>query len=147
MKVSTRARYGTRAMLDVALHCEEGPVHLKDIARRQQVSKKYLEHIASRLKVAGLLRSVRGTRASTSLARSPSDIRLSEIFQVLEGPIAPVECVDSPESCPRSSTCATRDIWAQMGQLLRGFLESMTLEDLCRQQAEKDRPARPMYNI
>ncbi len=134
-------------MLDVALHGGEGPVHLKDIARRQQVSKKYLEHITSRLKAAGLLRSVRGTRANTSLARPPSEIKLSEIFQVLEGPISLLECVDSPECCPRSSTCATRDIWVEMGQLLGGFLESMTLADLCRHQREKERPGGAMYYI
>lgn len=147
MKVSTRARYGTRAMLDVALHSEEGPVHLKDVAQRQQLSRKYLEHIASRLKAAGLLRSDRGTRARTSLARPPSEIRLSEIFQVLEGPVTLLECVDGPECCPRSSACATRDVWTQMGQLLGSFLESMTLEDLCRQQREKDGPAGSMYYI
>jgi Rrf2 family cysteine metabolism transcriptional repressor len=147
MKVSTRARYGTRAMLDVALHADEGQVHLKDVAERQQLSRKYLEHIASRLKAAGLLRSVRGTRASTSLARPPSEIRLSEIFQVLEGPVALVECIDSPERCPRSSTCATRDIWMEMGQLIGGLLESMTLADLCRLQREKERPAGAMYYI
>jgi Rrf2 family cysteine metabolism transcriptional repressor len=147
MRVSTKTRYGTRAMLDVALHGDEGPVHLKDIARRQQVSEKYLENITSRLKAAGLLRSVRGTRANTSLARPPSEIRLSEIFHVLEGPLALLECVDSPERCQRSSNCATRDIWTRMGQLLSSFLESMTLEDLCRQQREKEAPASPMYYI
>lgn len=134
-------------MLDVALHSDEGPVHLKDVARRQQLSRKYLEHITSRLKAAGLLRSVRGTRARTSLAKPPSDIRLSEIFQVLEGPVTLLECVDSPECCPRSSACATRDVWTQMGQLMRSLLESMTLEDLCRQQREKERPAAAMYYI
>ncbi len=134
-------------MLDVALHCREGPVHLKDIARRQQVSKKYLEHLTSRLQAAGLLRSIRGTRARTSLGRPPSEIRLSEIFQVLEGPFALLECVDSPEPCPRSSNCATRDIWTRMGQLLSAFLESMTLENLCSQQREKEQPASAMYYI
>jgi len=147
MKISTRGRYGTRAMLDVALHYTEGRVHLKDIARRQQVSKKYLEHLISRLQTAGLLRSTRGTRAEISLARPPSEIRLSEIFQTLEGPIALLDCVDNPERCPRSSTCATRDIWMQMGQLLSAFLESKTLEDLCRQQREKERPASATYHI
>jgi len=134
-------------MLDVALHYTEGRVHLKDIARRQQVSKKYLEHLISRLQTAGLLRSIRGTRAEISLARPPSEIRLSEIFQTLEGPIAILDCVDNPERCPRSSTCATRDIWMQMGQLLAAFLESKTLEDLCRQQREKERPASATYHI
>jgi Rrf2 family cysteine metabolism transcriptional repressor len=147
MKLSTRGRYGTRAMLDVALHCAEGPVHLKDIARRQEVSKKYLEHLISRLEAAGLLRSIRGAGGGISLARPPSEIKLSEILQTLEGPIALVECVDNPEWCSRSSSCATRDIWMQMGQLLSDLLESKTLEDLCRQQCEKEEPALAMYYI
>ena len=147
MKLSTRGRYGTRAMLDVALHCAEGPVHLKDIARRQELSKKYLEHLTSRLEAAGLLRSIRGAGGGMTLARPPSEIKLSEIFQTLEGPIALVECVDNPEWCPRSSSCAPRDIWMQMGQLLSALLESKTLEDLCRQQREKEQPASAMYHI
>ena len=115
-------------------------MHLRDIARRQEMSKKYLEHLISRLEVAGLARSIRGAGGGISLARPPSEIRLSQIFQALEGPIVLVECVDNPRWCPRSSRCATRDIWMQMGQLLSAFLESQTLEDLCRQQREKEQP-------
>jgi len=143
MKLSTKGRYGTRAMLDVALQGGEGPVHLRDIARRQEISKKYLEHLVSRLEVAGLLRSIRGAGGGISLTRPPSEIKLSQIFQTLEGPIVLVGCVDSPQWCPRSSGCATRDIWMQMGQLLSDFLESQTLEDLCRQQREKEQPLHP----
>jgi Rrf2 family cysteine metabolism transcriptional repressor len=147
MKLSTRGRYGTRAMLDVALHCAEGPVRLKDIARRQEVSKKYLEQLISRLEATGLLTSIRGAGGGISLARPASDIKLSEILQTLEGPIALVECVDNPERCPRSSSCATRDIWMEMDQRLSDLLESKTLEDLCRQQREKEQPALAMYYI
>lgn len=147
MKLSTRGRYGTRAMLDVALHCAEGPVRLKDIARRQEVSKKYLEQLISRLEAAGLLTSVRGTGGGISLARPASDIKLSEIFQTLEGPIAFVDCVDNDEWCSRTSSCATRDIWMEMGQLLSDFLESKTLEDICHQQREKEQTAPGMYHI
>jgi Rrf2 family protein len=143
MKLSTRARYGTRAMLDVALQGREGPVHLKDIARRQEMSKKYLAHLTSRLEAAGLIRITRGAGGGISLARSASEIRLSQIFQTLEGPIVLVACVDNPQWCPRSSRCATRDIWMQMEQLLSAFLESQTLEDLCCQQREKEQPRQP----
>ena len=143
MKLSTRVRYGTRAMLDVALQGSEEPVHLKDIARRQEISKKYLEHLTSRLEAAGLLRSIRGAGGGISLARPASEIKLSQIFQTLEGPIALVECVDNPRWCPRSSRCATRDIWMQMGHLLSDFLESQTLEDLCCQQREKEQQGYP----
>jgi len=119
-------------------------VPLKDIAERLEVSKKYLEHQTSRLEAAGLLRSRRGARGGMSLARSPSDITLSDIFQTLEGQIPLADCVESPDQCPRSDTCATRDLWMEMGQLLSNYLESKTLEDLCRQQREKERPARPV---
>ena len=144
MKLSTRVRYGTRAMIDVGLHCTEGLVRLKDIAERLQVSRKYLEQQTSRLEAAGLLRSRRGARGGMNLARPPSEIRLSDIFQTLEGPIPLVECIDSPDQCPRSDTCAARCIWMEMGQLLTTFLESKTLEDLCGQQREKERLAWPV---
>jgi len=147
MKLSTRGRYGTKAMIDVALHGAEGPVHLKDIARRQQVSKKYLEHLTSRLEAAGLLRGVRGAGGGISLARPASEIKLSEILQALEGPIDLVGCVHNADWCSRSNDCATRDIWMEMGQLLSDFLESKTLEDLCRQQREKEQTAPGMYHI
>ncbi len=147
MKLSTRGRYGTRAMLDVALHCAEGPVRLKDIARRQEVSKKYLEHLISKLEAAGLVSSIRGAGGGMTLARPASEIKLSEILQALEGPIDLVGCADSAERCSRSSSCVTRDIWTEMGQLLNDFLESMTLEDICRQQREKDQLVPAMYHI
>ncbi|UCH86738.1 MAG: RrF2 family transcriptional regulator [Dehalococcoidia bacterium] len=147
MKLSTRGRYGTRAMLDVALHCSQGPVRLKDIAQRQEVSKKYLEHLISRLETAGLLTSIRGASGGMTLARPASEIKLSEILQALEGPIDLVGCVDNADWCSRSSSCATRDIWMEMGQLLNDFLESITLEDLCRQQREKEEEALAMYYI
>ncbi len=119
-------------------------MRLKDTADRLGVSKKYLEHLTSRLEAVGLLRSTRGARGGMSLARPPSEIRLSEVFEILEGPIPLVDCGDSPELCPRSDTCATRDLWMDMGQLLTTFLESKTLEDLCREQREKERAARPV---
>ena len=131
-------------MVDVGLHCKEGPVPLKDIAERLQVSKKYLEHQTSRLEAVGLLTSRRGARGGMSLGRAASDIRLSDIFQILEGRIPLVECVDNPERCPRSDSCAARDLWMEMGELLATLLESKTLEDLCRQQRGKERAARPV---
>jgi Rrf2 family protein len=131
-------------MIDLGLHCTEGPLRLKDVAGRIQVSKKYLEHLVSRLEAVGLLRSRRGARGGISLTRPLSEIKLSEIFQILEGPIPLVDCIDNPEWCPRSDTCAARDLWMEMGQLLTTFLESKTLEDLCCQQRDKERSARPV---
>ena len=147
MNLSTKGRYGTRAMLDVALHSQEGPVHLSDIAKRQQISKKYLGHLTSRLEAAGLLRGTRGPGGGISLTRPASEIRLSDILRVLEGGNALVDCVDSSDRCPRSPSCATRDVWREMGEVLGAFLDSKTLEDICRQQRDKDQSTASIYHI
>ncbi len=147
MRLSTKGRYGTRAMLDVALHADGGLVHLKDVAQRQEVSKKYLEHLAARLEADGLLRAVRGTGGGVALARSPSDITVLDILCTLEGSLAPVECVDRPEVCSRSVNCGARDLWAELGSVMTGFLGSVTLEELCERQREKNMPAALSYSI
>ena len=147
MKLSTRARYGTRALLDLALHQGERPVILKDIAQRQQVSLRYLEHIIGSLIAAGIIRSTRGARGGVSLARPPEEIKLSEVVQVLEGSITPAECVDNPGICDRSDLCVTRDIWDELKKAMNGLLESITLQDLLGQQKSKERPRKVMYYI
>ncbi len=113
MKLSTRAQYGTRALLDLALHKGEGPVLLRDIAQRQQISPMYLEHLITPLVAAGIIRSTRGARGGVWLAKSPQEIKLSEVIGLLEGSIAPVECVSDPKYCSRSELCVTRDIWSE----------------------------------
>ena len=147
MKLSTRARYGTRALLDLALHNEEGPVLLRDIAQRQQISPPYLGHLLTPLVAAGIIRSTRGARGGVWLAKSPREIKLSEIVRLLEGPIAPVECVNDPEYCPRSNFCATRDIWGELNEAMNGVLESTTLQDLVERQKIKEPPTEVMYSI
>ena len=134
-------------MLDVALHSQEGPVRLADIAERQQISKKYLEHLTSRLEAAGLLRSTRGAGGGISLTRPASEIRLSEILRILEGANVLVDCVANPNRCPRSNSCAAQDVWREMGEVIGAFLESKTLEDLCRQQRDKEQGAVSIYYI
>ena len=147
MKLSTRGRYAMRAMLDLSLHHGEGPTLLKDIAERQQISARYLEHLILSLKAAGLVRSARGARGGFSLAKPPSQIRLIEVMQVSEGSIAPVECVSDPEVCSRASFCVTRDIWSEMNKAMNGILESTTLQDLVERQREKEQPKPRMYYI
>ena len=147
MKLSTKGRYGARAMLDLALHYGEGPVSVKDIAERQEVSERYLVHLMVSLKAAGLVKSMRGARGGFSLAEPPAQIKLSEIIQVLEGSIAPVECVDDPKACSRSERCVTRDIWAEMNRATSEVLESTTLEDLVQRQREKEKREPAMYYI
>lgn len=147
MKLSTRGRYGTRALLDLAMHYGEGPVQLKDIARRQQISVAYLEHLITPLIAGGILKSTRGSRGGVSLLRPPHEIKLSEVLQILEGSIAPVECVDSPDTCPRSGICAARDIWGELKKAMGNVLESTTLQDLVERQKRKAQPETTMYHI
>jgi Rrf2 family protein len=147
MKLSTRARYGTRALLDLAIHQDEAPIALKDVARRQQISVQYLEHLITPLITAGIVRSVRGPKGGVSLAKPPKQIVLSEIFQVLEGSIAPVECIDNPKICSRSESCVTRDIWDEMKKAMSGVLESTTLENLVERQKIKKPAKDAMYYI
>ena len=147
MKLSTKGRYGTRALLDLALHQGEGPILLRDIAERQNISLSYLEHLIAPLLAGGIARSVRGARGGVLLARPPEQIKLSEVVQLLEGPIAPVECLNDPAVCTRSESCVTRDIWSELKRVMSGVLESTTLQDLAEQQRRKEKPQEVMYYI
>jgi len=130
VRLSTKGRYGTRAMLDLAIHYGGEPVLLKDIAKRQEISERYLENIMVRLVSSGLARSARGQKGGFSLAKPPKEIRLSEVVQVLEGPIAPVECVDNPRLCNRSPDCVTIEIWGRLKKVMLDLLDSITLQDM-----------------
>lgn len=147
MKLSTKGRYGTRALLDIALHQDDSPVKLKVIAQRQQISLHYLEHIIAPLIAAGLLRSTRGAYGGVSLGKPPQEIVLSEVIQVLEGSITPVECVDDANVCSRADICVTRDVWTEVKKAMTGVLESVTLQDLVQQQKDKQNLESAMYHI
>jgi Rrf2 family cysteine metabolism transcriptional repressor len=147
MKLSTRGRYGLRALLDLALHQGEGLVLLKDIARRQEFSLPYLEHLIAPLIAAGLVKSTRGARGGVSLLKPPSEIKLSEVVQLLEGSITLVDCVNNPALCHRSALCVTRDIWVEMKEAMSQVLDSTTLQDLVERQKRKGRPEEMMYYI
>ena len=133
--------------MDLALHQGEGQILLKDVAQRQQVSLRYLEHLITPLIAAGMVRTARGPRGGVWLAKPPQEIKLSEVIQLLEGSTAPVECVNNPETCPRSDFCATRDIWGELKKVMNGVLESITLQDLVERQRGKERPEEAMYYI
>ncbi len=144
MKLTTRGRYGTRALLEIALHHGEQPVPLKEIAEKQHISLTYLEHLITPLVQGGILRSVRGVGGGVSLARAPEDIRLSEVIRLLEGSLAPAGCVSNPGICSRSPSCATHDIWSEVAQAVDRVLESVTLQNLVERQKQKQQP---MYHI
>ena len=147
MKLSTRGRYGTRTLLELALHEGEGPILLKDIAQRQQISLSYLEHLITPLIAGGLVRSIRGAKGGVSLAKPPGEIRLSEVINLLEGSVAPSECVNNPEACNRSELCVTRDIWGELKKAMDGVLESTTLQDLVKRHRRKEQTETAMYHI
>ena len=147
MKLSTRGRYGTRILLDLAMHRDQGLVLLKDVAQRQEISLRYLEHIITPLVMAGIVRSTRGAKGGVYLARPPDKIKLIEVIQVLEGSTAPVECVDSPDLCSRSKICVTRDVWTQVKTAIDKILENTTLGDLVEKQKIKELPEPAMYYL
>ena len=147
MKLSTRGRYGTRALLELALHYREGSIPLKDIARSQQISLQYLAHLITPLVAAGTVSSIRGPRGGVSLAKPPEEIKLSEVIGLLEGSIAPVACVSDPKYCSRSDFCVTRDVCGELKNVIDGFLESTTLQDLVERHKKKEQSETAMYHI
>ena len=147
MKLSTRGRYGTRLLLDLALHWGENPVLLKDIAQRQQISSGYLAQLITPLISGAIVRSTRGARGGVSLTRPPREIKLSEVIQLLEGSTAPVKCLDSPEICSRSRLCVTRDVWGELQQAIDRVLETTTLQDLVEREKRREQTEAVMYNI
>ena len=147
MKLSTKGRYGTRAMLDLGLYYNKGPVLLKEIAKRQEISAGYLEHLMLSLKASGLVRTIRGAHGGYILAKPPSEIRLKEIVESLEGSLAPVDCVDDSKLCQRANFCVTREIWTEIKKVMVSILASTTLQDLVKRQRGKRKLPDMMYNI
>ena len=132
MKLSTRARYGIRASLELACNYGKGPLQIKIIAQKQEISVKYHEQLMAMLKSTGFVRSIRGAKGGYVLAKPPNQIKLSDIFNALEGPIVTVECLESDEYCARAADCVARELWSQVQQAVIGVLESVTLEDLAK---------------
>jgi Rrf2 family protein len=147
MRLSTKGRYGVRALVDIALNSDGGPVLLKDIAKRQEISAQYLEHLVAPLIRAGILRSIRGAKGGIALAKPPEEIRLSRVIEILEGSVAPVECVDNAALCARSEECVTRDVWTDVKAAIMGVLESLTLRDLMDRQKAKTPSRSETYSI
>lgn len=142
MKVSTKSRYGLAAMMDIAQHSGAGPVALRGVAERQQVSEHYLEQLMSGLRNAGLVRSIRGAQGGYVLARNPALITAGDIVRAMEGPIAPVDCLlaekgrDNPY-CEKTEGCIRRTIWLKMGESISTALDSISLESLCADAGKK----------
>ena len=130
MKLSTRSRYGSRLILELALKFGQGPIYLKDISNSQEISLKYLGQLIIPLKIAGIVKSSRGAHGGYFLARQPEKIKLKEIIQALEGPISLVECLENPDICPRKRKCATRYFWKEINELFLKTLDHITVKDM-----------------
>ena len=144
MKLSTRTRYGIRAILELATNYGKGPIQTNLIAKRQEISVKYLEQLMAILKACGLVKSIRGAKGGYILAKKPDEIKLSEVFHCLEGTVVTAECVEDADYCHRSPDCAARYIWAKVQRAIEGILDSVTLQDLVDQ--AKD-PGQADYQI
>ena len=135
MKISTKGRYALRMLLDLAEHQEEGFISLKDIAKRQELSKKYLEQIVPLLNRSDILLTNRGFQGGYKLAKQPSEYTVGDILRITEGSLAPVACLDQePNTCERSHTCATLHVWEGLYQVIKEYLDGITLQDILENQ-------------
>ena len=130
MKLSSRTRYGMRAILELAMEYGKNPMQIKMIAEHEDISSKYLEQLIAMLKMSGLVRSIRGPRGGYMLTRSPSQITLKEVFQTLDGPTVPADCKVHQEFSPRCPDCAMRRVWKELQSSISTVLDSYTLSDL-----------------
>jgi Rrf2 family transcriptional regulator, cysteine metabolism repressor len=129
-KLSTKGRYGVRLMLDLALNYGKGPVALKDVAKRQEISGKYLEHLITPLKKGKLIRSSRGAGGGYVLTRDPGSISLQEIIALVEGPMCIAECTKDSKICKRSQGCLSRGVWKELADKISETLTEMTLKKI-----------------
>ena len=131
MKISTKGRYALRMLYDLALHQEEGYVSLKDIAERQNISKKYLEQIVPLLNKTGLIRTNRGNKGGYMLAGKAEEVTVGDVLRATEGSIAPVACLEfEPNECPRVGECSTLFVWEGLYKVIAEYLDGITLEDI-----------------
>lgn len=138
MKISTKGRYALRMLLDLAEHPNDGFIALKDIAERQNISKKYLEQIVPILGKTDFLRTNRGFQGGYKLARTPDKYTVGEILRLTEGSLAPVACLEhEPIECERSGDCATLPVWQGLYRVVNEYLDGITLQDILEQQKER----------
>lgn len=137
MKISTKGRYAVRMLLDLAEHKDEGFIALKDIAKRQNVSKKYLEQIVAVMNKADILQTSRGYQGGYKLAKSPDKYTVGMILRLTEGSLAPVACLEQePNMCERRSECKTLYVWEGLNKLIGEYLDGITLRDILDKQEE-----------
>jgi len=132
MKLSTKGEYASRAMLELSLHYPNGLLHIREISEAQDIPERFLEQILLLLKRAGYLRSKKGPNGGYRLAKAPSEISVAEVIRVMDGPLAPIDCVSvtAHEFCPREKYCGLKWLWKDVRDAIAKILESTTFEDL-----------------
>ena len=137
MKISTKGRYALRMLIDLAEHKDCGFVALKDIAERQNISKKYLEQIIPIFNNSNILKTTRGSQGGYMLSKAPNKYTVGEILRLTEGSLAPVECLaHDPIDCDRSAICPTLPVWKGLNRVINEYLDSITLQDILDQHKE-----------
>jgi len=134
MRLSTKTQYGVRAIFDIAYHSQGLETQVKDISRRQGISPRYIEQIFQKLKKGGILGSKRGPLGGYFLNKKPEEISIGQIIRITEGTLNPVDCLNNEgkkKPCEKSGNCVTQIIWAEAGNKLKGYFDSITIKDLC----------------
>jgi Rrf2 family protein len=138
MKISTKGRYALRMLVDLGEHRNEGFIALKDTAKRQEISKKYLEQIVPTLNQSGLLISNRGFQGGYQLAEDPSKITVGQVLRLTEGSLAPVTCLEKGQECSRAPFCETLPVWKGLYRVVNEYLDGITLQDIIDQAEESE---------
>lgn len=147
MKLSTRVRYGLRALIELASLQQDSPVLLDLVAKRQGISRKYLDAIFARLKAAGIVSSSRGAGGGFMMAMDPADVTVLDVYVGLEGPIMLVDCVTQDRHCGMEGVCPTKDVWDEVSKLMADYMKSLTVADLVVRKQQKEEKSSIMFYI
>jgi Rrf2 family cysteine metabolism transcriptional repressor len=142
MRLSTKGEYASRAMLELSLNYPKGALHIREISKAQHIPERFLEQILLLLKRAGYLRSKKGQKGGYVLSKAPSEISVAEVIRVMDGPLAPIDCVSvtAHELCPMENSCGLRWLWKDVRDSVARILEKTTFEDLvARTNSRKER--------
>jgi len=143
--ISTKSRYGLRTLVELASHCQAGPVSLKELSKGQSISKKYLENIFRMLLQGGIIRSVRGARGGYQLAVDPARVTLLDILNTIDGPVALLECIRNADMCKKVRGCPTRSLWKGLEEHIITYLKGRTLKELVDQYQKERTGYQGMY--
>ena len=134
-------------MVELASHYGEGPIELKEIAKKENISLKYLEQVINPLRADGLVKAIRGAKGGYSLGKPPSEICLYDVIETLEGPLNLLECLGDAKACQKVSSCVTREIWKEVSDAISKIFYSVTLEEMVNRKREKEKSSSAMYQI